>query len=599
MKTEELNESGQGAKPSRNRTHMKPFIGDEEISTDPEYMQLLVEYQNGRWDECSVLLNNLLKKYPGNSRLLEFQGDFEFQYLFHKNAEVGERDKRKGRASAAVKKVGISFGLVLVAILVGVGIFALVYSLTTNRQQNFNQSQVDMLGAQVQALLASGQPEKASEIVQQMKLIEPNNPQVVALGIKVDELMAVNDIYNQAQAKISAGLDADALALLMQIQTKSPNYRDTALLIDQINKRIQVKQLTEAAALAYNESRWEDAINGYEQVLTLDPTSQDVTLKEQLLNSYLRRIIQMLESDQTNIDDITKAELYYRRAVAMIPQSRTFSTERENLQKISSSLLEVKYSQTAIALVEDPNQTTFSINQAVNYMTKAANLNPNNNLLQSEMNKIEMYQVAFKDYIQMQWAPAIEQLTKLMAIDKAYAGGKASQMLYESYVGRGNQYYSVGLYLDARKDFEAAETLAWDTDADNLTKVFMVEVSLGRTLGQLRDYQNAASYFKYAVEAVKFATRAASHSDFVNNLANAGALYDAGSFRESYTLYEKTLADKNFLFSEIDINAQEGTSLAFVAGQYFSSVQAILDYNQLAKATLVTFDQQLKIPYLP
>ena len=59
MKTEELNESGQGAKPSRNRTHMKPFIGDEEISTDPEYMQLLVEYQNGRWDECSVLLNNL------------------------------------------------------------------------------------------------------------------------------------------------------------------------------------------------------------------------------------------------------------------------------------------------------------------------------------------------------------------------------------------------------------------------------------------------------------------------------------------------------------------------------------------------------------
>jgi len=104
---------------------------------------------------------------------------------------------------------------------------------------------------------------------------------------------------------------------------------------------------------------------------------------------------------------------------------------------------------------------------------------------------------------------------------------------------------------------------------------------------------------KYAVEAVSYATRAAAYPSFVNDLANAGAMYDTGSYRNSYQLYEQALQNKNVLFSEIDINALNGTCLAYIAGQYFSSVQAILDYNQLSNSTLVTYDQTLKIPNLP
>jgi len=599
MKNEELNAKGQAAKPAKNRPHTNPFIGDEEISTDPEYMQLLVEYQNARWDECNVLLNNLLKKYPGNTRLEEFQQDFEFQYLFHKNTQDSEKDKRKRQTRDVVRKVGFTAGLIVLALAVAAGIFALVYSLTISKQQTYNTGQIELLGAQVQSLLASGQPEKASAILEQMKLINANDPQVVALGIKTDELLAVSQTYNDAVAKIAAGQDADALALLLDIQNKAPNFRDTALLIEETNNQIQIGQFTDAANLAYTEGRWQDAIDGYEQVLTLNPKSDDPTLKEQLLNSYLRRIIQMMESDQTSIDEINKAEVYYRRAVAMIPQSRTFSSERENLQKISSSLLEVQYSQTSNALINDPNQTEYSVNQAVNFMKKAANMNPNSTLLQDQVTRIEIYQAAFGDYIQMNWGSAIEKLTQLYGMDKEYASNHAVQLLYESYVARGNQYYSVGLYNDARKDYEAAETLAWEINDNNLTRVFMVEVNLGLTLGQLRDYQNAASYLKYAVEAVGYATRAAAYPSFVNDLANAGAMYDTGSYRNSYQLYEQALQNKNVLFSEIDINALNGTCLAYIAGQYFSSVQAILDYNQLSNSTLVTYDQTLKIPNLP
>ena len=589
----------QQPKMPKGKAQAAPFISYEEIFNDPEYKQMMVEYQNARWDECSVLLNNLLKKYPGNQRLNEFQRDFDFQYSFHRSSITSEKEGRKKERSERVRKTGIMAGLVLVAVLVGVGIFAVIYSYTTGRQQSLNQSQIELLGSQVQALLTSGQPEKAAEIMQQMKAIEPNNPQVVALGIKTDELLAVNDLYNQALDKINAGQDEEALTLLQQVQVQAPNFKDTSLLITQTTNRIQVKALTAAATQAYNESRWQEAIDGFEQVLALDPASQDAALKEQLLNSYLRRIIQMLESDQTTIDDIAKAELYYRRAIAMIPQSRTFSTERENLQKISSSLLEVKYSQTALALVEDPNQTPASIGQAVNYMSKAANLNPKNNLLKNEADKITMYQVAFKDYLQMDWSTAITQLIKLSGLDKNYANGLANVLLYESYIGRGNQYYSAGLYLDARKDYEAAETLAWELGSKNSVKVFMVEMSLGNTLGQLRDYQNAASFFKYAVESVNYASRASGNADFVNNLASAGALYDSGAFKDAYDLYVKTLADKFALFSEIQVNTQEGTCLAFLANQYFSTAQAVMERNGMAKTTQVTVSEPLTIPYLP
>jgi len=141
--------------------------------------------------------------------------------------------------------------------------------------------------------------------------------------------------------------------------------------------------------------------------------------------------------------------------------------------------------------------------------------------------------MAFQDYLQMDWSSAIKTLLQLSALDKNYANGRANELLYESYVGRGNQYFSTGLYLDARKDYEAAETLAWEMGTNNSVRVFMVELALGKTLGQLRDYQNAASYFKYAVESVSYATRASANSNLVNNLASAGSLYDSGAFRDS------------------------------------------------------------------
>lgn len=572
--------------------------GEDPILRDAEYQQLLIEYQNARWEECSKLLENLLKKYPDHPRLNEFKRDFEFQYSFHQNAETSVKKTRKDQAQSGTRK-GIFIGGVILAVVLFIwGGYTILHNLTVTRQQNYAQAQIAMLSGQVESLLSSGQPEKALELVQQMKALDPENEEVSALSERTNELLAMNLLYEEAQAKIENGSNAEALALLKQIDAEVPGYRDVNQLITQTQNRIEITRVTEEATLAYKESRWEDAITGFERVSVLDPTSKDANMKEQLLNSYLHRIIQMLESDESTIEDIEKAETYYRRAIAMIPQSRVYATERENLQKISSSLLEMKYTQTASALINDPNQTLNSVNRAVNYLSKASNLNPTNAQLKTEVEKITLYQVGMQDYVEMNWAPAIEQLSRLLALDQNFADGLAAQMLYEAHIGRGNQYFAVGLYLDARKEYEAAETLAWD-EGGNAMKLFLVEIDLGYTLGRLKDYQNAASYFKYAVESINYAYRAPGDPGLILDLANAVQNYNDGSFQASYEGFVNALEQKSALFTDKEINAQVGTLLAFVAGENQSTVAAVSERNQLTRMTIVTTDQVLVIPYLP
>jgi tetratricopeptide (TPR) repeat protein len=280
----------------------------------------------------------------------------------------------------------------------------------------------------------------------------------------------------------------------------------------------------------------------------------------------------------------------------MIPQNQTYLTERENLQKISSDLLIMKYTQTALIIVNDPNQNVGLLTQALNYEKKAANLDSNNPSIQSELKKLTYYQAGFSYFAGMNWASAIEQLSSLTKIDPNYANGFAMQLLYEAYIARGNAYYDSGFYLDARNQFEAAESLSWDLqDKMNL---FMVELDLAKTLGKLESYKDAASYYKYAVEAVDYFNRGTSSPSFVNNLVSAITMYSDGQFEASYRLFETTLKEKQFLFTENEFSAKKGMNIAIIAAENNSSVEAITERNGLAQQTTITEDQTLFIPTL-
>lgn len=568
-----------------------------EISRDPEYVELLTEFQQGHWGNCRDLLDHLNIKYSANPLLEEFTRDFEVRYDVVQTVETAARRQAKTTLLKNSKRALIILGII--AVIAGL-IMGTYFLITTNLQRQKElrtDSQIETLGTQVDNLLSLGQPEKAKELIQTMKSIDPENPRVIALSAKVEEVLKINSRYIAAQEKLSAGDYQQALDEFNQIEAEYPAYRDVQLLIEQASNQIQIIQSTNDATAAYNENRWQDAINGFENVLMLDPANSDSDLQFMLLNSYLHRIIQMLDNPNTTVDDINQAEIYYQKAIAMIPQSRLYLNERENLQKISSDLLELKYTQSAYSMINDPTQTLATVATAVNYLKKASNLDPNNSVLQSDLNKITLYQAGLQYYLEMNWPSAIDPLANLVSIDENYAGGLAKQLLYEAYVSRGLQYYRVGLYIDARTQFESAETLVFDRQ--NLMDLFTVEIYLAQSIGKLKDYQDAASYYKYAVEAVNYPQRAMYNSTFLSNLISAIDLYTSGDYEASYTLFESTLQDKSPLYTTETINAHSGQCLAFLAAQYGSSVQSILESNSMTQQTILTTDQQLTIQTMP
>ncbi len=346
---------------------------------------------------------------------------------------------------------------------------------------------------------------------------------------------------------------------------------------------------------SYQVERWDQVISAYENAMALDPKLDDPLMKEQLLNAYLKKIIGMLQNENASIDDIENAEQYHRRAVAMIPQNKAFASERGNLQEVSSNLLELKFTQTARAILEDKNQTTTSIAKAVSYLSKAANIQSKNTALMLDQKNAEYYQIAFRNFIEMDWVSAISNLNQILAVDANYANGNAKILLYEAYYAQGKQYNSLSLYQDARKNLEQAEILAWD-DSDNLMKLFQVQVLLGDTIGKMNDYENAVSYYKYALNAIKFSQKLTKFPALAQKYYEANNWLALGKFEDSFAAFREVLDGIDVVYSISEMEIRDGACLAFFANENLSTVDAIIEANNLPKSMVVAFGRKLQVP---
>ena len=401
--------------------------------------------------------------------------------------------------------------------------------------------------------------------------------------------------YQDALKLVAAEDYEGAQTILAEIEQTRPNLWDVERQLTLAENKIKIRDFFTAAQAAYEKENWVEVINNYEAALDIDPRLDDAQMKEQLLNGYLRAIIQMLESNSTSIEDIERAETYYRNAVAMIPQSRTYSAERENLQEVSSSLLVLKYSQTAYLMLEDSNQTVNSIGTAVSYLSKATNLSPNDAQLQNELSNAQLYQIGFQYFVDMNWGPAIDNLKRLVESKKSYAGGKASILLYEAYAARGRQYYSVGLYIDSRSNFEQAEIIAWE-HPENPFMLFDVQLWLGDTIGRLRDYANALSYYQYAVNTINIYTKLDPNTEFAQLFYAAEALAGQGDQPGAYDKYVEAMNHLTDVYEMPEVKIKDGACLAFFAADNRSTIYAVQKVNNLLKNVTVTFGQDLIAP---
>ena len=568
-----------------------------DLSSDPDYIKLLEYYQHAEFTKCKEELNKLEKRFPEHPGLLKFKDDLQMK-LSLQNMSISIKKEDKFKKKKVILNMG-SFAIIGILIVMIVFVFSYYY-LNDNfavKQLEDETALLTSLNYQAEQLLLAGQPQPAAEIIEGIKTINPEFENLSELISRTDDLLQLEANYQTALDLFTENKNDEALVIFNEIEAEDPGLWDVSQQIASIETSFQIAKYMEEGNAAYQVEKWDQVISAYENALILDPELDDPLMYEQLLRGYLNRIISMLENENTSIEDIENAEEYYRRAVALAPQSKAFASERGHLQEASNNLLELKFTQIAKANLEDKNQTMTSVAKAVSYMRKAANSKPENTALNLDLKNAEFYQVAFKNFIEMNWEWVITNLDQISSVGSNYADGNANLLLFEAYYALGKQYYSVGLYLDAINKLEQAEILAW-SDSGNLIKLFQVQVLIGDTIGKLNDYENAVSYYQYALNAIQVNKRLTNFPDITKKLAEANILASYLNYEDAFIAFQEVLKSIDVVYSISEIEIGDGVCLALFASENLSTVDAVIEANNLPLSMAINYGRNLKVPMI-
>ena len=566
-----------------------------EFSSDPEYLKLIEHYQKAEFSTCEKLLESLEQRYPGQLELRTIRQDLEMKGSVNNlNTEIWKKEARaKGKSTLRL----ILFALVAI-IGIGAVFFASSLLILKNKPVEVTpdvNSQLDQLFSQAEQLLQSGQASSALAVVLKVRALDPDDQRLPDLIEQTNTLLEYEAHYRAALGLIEQGKDQEALNALKLLESERAGMWDIPQRIAAMEKEMQIAELLKAGDAAYQRQDWVKVIEAYESALVLDQRLSDTMMKEQLLFAYLNRIIGMLQSDNTSVEEITLSEQYYRKAVTLIPQNKEFVSQRENLQQISRDLLLKKYTQLAKSKLNDKKQTTATINEAIYYLTKASNLNPDDSGLLADLIIANNYQLAFSSFIDMNWLQAIASAQAVVDAKADFAGGNASALLYEAYYALGKQNYNSGLYLDARENLEKAEIIAW-ADGDNRLKIFQVQVLLGDSIGKVDDFENAVSYYQYALNAINYGEKVANRSDLLNQYQAAEQLAAAGDYRGAYDAFQSVIGAIDAIYTISEVEVGSGVCLALFANENLSTLDAILKANDLPTNMVISFGRVLRVP---
>ncbi len=464
------------------------------LSSDPDYHAFLETYQNAEFLKCRELLDVLKSRYPNDQRLLRFEDDLQMKLSFKSIAADHKKVDIKNKIRATFKLS--LFAVIGTLFVLVVAFLSYIYfnDKAVARQDAQKAIVLASLNDQAEELIRVGKPESALLIIDKIKEIDPDYSNLANLTSQTENLLACTAKYETAQGLLSEGKSAEALVVLKEIESENPGLWDVRLLIDSIETANQVDLLLTEADAAYQNQNWGQAITAYENIIQLE-ADDDSVITEQLLNSYLNQIVALLQKEDVSIEEIDQAQDYYRKAMALAPQSKEFESERENFQTVSVNLLEQKYAQMAKSLLEDKNQNEQTLARAISYMRKGEDIDPESDSPQIDLANAEAYQLAFTNFVNQDWIHSVEYLETVYAGNPNFANGNAGVLLYEAYFALGLQYYDANFNQDALKYFEQAEILAWD-DTANPAKLFQAQTYIGHTLGKIGEYEKAVSYYE-------------------------------------------------------------------------------------------------------
>jgi len=569
-----------------------------ELSSDPDYIKLLERYQQAEFDACKNILDQLEDRYPNHPQLKDFREELQMKLgVFAMRASMRAGEKRVKRT--ATLKLGV-FAIVGTMIVLIASFLALIFFIRDAEIPELapppqDTTQLNSFYQQADQLLLGGQPQPAVEIIEIIREIDPDFAGLSDLTARAEELLQWEVQYQAGLNLAIEGKLDEAREIFVAIEEERPGLWDVNKQITAIDNAQQIAQYLQEGEAAFQANRWQAAITAYENVLSLDPRVDNTLMKEQLVNSYLNQIINLLEQENATVQEIESAEGYYRKALALIPQDKAFITARGNLQEVSQDLLVLKLTQFARDYLQSSDQTQTTVIRAVSLLRKASEIKPTDSQLSQELRLAETYQTGFGHFVSKEWLETVESLDPLVAENPNFAGGNALILLYEAYYALAKRYYATSIYPDALGYLEEAEFLVWGND-QRLLNLFQTQVLMGDILGQTGDYENAVSYYQYALNAIQTQLRVQNLPSLAINLTAAENAVANEAYEDAFRTFKNVLDGIDAIFISSEFEIRNGATLALFANHNGSTMDLVIEANQLPNEMVINRGQTLLVP---
>ena len=578
------------------------IISNSDIYHHSIYQSLLKAYEENNWEEGYKLLEKLIQLYPEEEILPDFRSDIEIQQILHEFYIL----RRKKKRAQFFRTTITSIIMLVIVVVLGLRMIGLLETTEKNQQEDIiarqeaNQSEaLQSLEDQALALLDGGNYALAKSIIIKLEEMDPDYFGLSGLYSRANRLEELENIYQLGIEEFDAGNFSEALEIFIGLDKDSPLYRDVSKKIDEIEAEMHVQELLKEGNTAYEAGQWGDVINSYEQLLVYNSDEVDDKFIERLLAAYIADILSLLDQEDSEVEEIQRAEQYYKSAISLIPQSKQFESEREEFDSLILNLLIFKYSQAGRDVFAQNMFSEVSVSQSISFLKSAYRLNPDNSSTENDLENLEIYLSALRNFNDQDYKSSLNLLTKINDKGDIFGEDGLGFLLYETRMALGRQKASYGLFADARNHYNEAEFIAWDQrkNDDYTMQIFEVQINLAYALGRLQQYEEAVSYYEYAIKEMPSYLEFSSNSDIAKQFRDAAQFSEQGLNYKAYEVYRIAFTEIQSIYEGKLLVVEKGTSIATIAYENQSTINSIIEVNHFSNSlSTTTKDTELLVP---
>jgi len=567
---------------------------------DSLYTEFMQAYQSGNWIDSEEKLERLIEDYPLDNGLRYLRQDLLLRSNVDGVEAIDIKEDRKIFIKMLVLRI-IGSAAVIALLVVGYTYSStwLQERIAIAEQTVLELAQENSLNAKYADAQAFIQAERYSEALTLLKEInsdEPDYQNLTEVLIEAEALLAIDISYEDAMDLISQGDGIAALEILTEIAVDTPFFKDIDAQIGDLEREYLLGEVLDDANAAFQEERWIDAINNYERALQIEPDLDALGVEDQLFDSYIFGAEVLLTSENLDLSDLALAEAYFRNSLSLRPQNRDALERRANVSDSIPGLLATGYIQEAQKALIEQGDSIKALATASDYFGKALSLNPDAALIRLQYNMARRYLTAESAFRNGQWSSAILDLEFVVSSDRSYAEETAEQVLYEAYGARGNEFLSVGNFAAALEDFRRAVTIALG-DEDATLRLFEAQINLAYALGRSGDHKNSVNFYQKAIDESNFKGQLTEDNEEVASALVEGERAEARrDYRSAFIWYSDALRGNTDVYTLFRYTVEDGEYLSQLARRFNSTVQTIVEANNLTYPYYILPGQILLIP---